>query len=747
MKAALCASLSALAVSYSVPTLAHAEEMDHHHSEIVVTATHAHDRIDLPPATTVTTDAGRIAEQVNAASVEDALKYAPSLIIRKRHNGDNFAPIATRTSGLGTSARSLIYADGVLLSALVANNNGNGSPRWAMVAPEEIERIDVTYGPFAAAQPGNSIGTTVTITTRLPDRLEATARALVSVQDFNLYKTARTLPTTQFSATLSDRFGPLALFGAITRTVANSQPVSVVTVSGGDDPAGTSGGLADTNRTGDPIRVIGVSGLEHHLQYSAKLKAALDLGPARLTWLGTLWTDDTSATAETYLRDKVGAPAFTPAFNAGVYARTARHFAQALTLEGRVPRFDWHVVGSAYHYDRDLQASPTGALPAAFAGGPGSIQRQDGTGWATLDAKAALRPHDSEDHVISFGAHADRVTLNAVTYSAANWQDTTTQGPATAWSRGRTRTLALWAQDRLALTSALTLTLGARAEWWRAWGGSNFSATTSATPLAQPERRFTGLSPKAALAWHDGPWTLRLSAGQAWRMPTVGELYQQVVVGTQLANPNPNLAPERARSAELALERSTARGHYRIALFHEVVAGALISQLGTIPGTQKTATFVQNVDSTRARGIELAADRRDVIPGVDLSGSVTWADAVTTAYSLLPTPAPSPIGKLLPGVPHWKASAVITWRPADAVSLTAAARLSSRIYGTLNNADRNGNTWQGFDKYLVVDLRARFRASPHLEFAVGVDNLTNDRYFLFHPFPQRSVTAELRAKL
>ena len=199
MKIAPCASLIALALSCA----AHAEDAPEHH-EIVVTGTHAHDRIDLPPATTLTVTADAIGTRVNAVSTEDTLKYAPSLIIRKRHIGDNFAPIATRTSGLGSSARSLIYADGVLLSALIGNNNGNGSPRWTLVTPEEIERIDVLYGPFSAAYSGNSIGATVNITTRMPEKLEASARALVNLQDFSLYGTARNLPTTQFAASIGE---------------------------------------------------------------------------------------------------------------------------------------------------------------------------------------------------------------------------------------------------------------------------------------------------------------------------------------------------------------------------------------------------------------------------------------------------------------------------------------------------------------------------------------------------------------
>ena len=116
-----------------------------------------------PPRPSTRTE---IAATVNATTVEDALKYLPAIFVRRRHIGDTQAPITTRTSGVGASARSLIYADGVLLSALIGNNNSTASPRWGMVAPEEIERIDVLYGPFSAAYPGNSIGAVVNITTR-----------------------------------------------------------------------------------------------------------------------------------------------------------------------------------------------------------------------------------------------------------------------------------------------------------------------------------------------------------------------------------------------------------------------------------------------------------------------------------------------------------------------------------------------------------------------------------------------------
>jgi iron complex outermembrane recepter protein len=740
-------SLSALALALAAATPAFAADApapadagagadggpEQHQHEIVVTAHHADDRIDLPPSSRAVVTAEDIATKINALSVEDTLKYAPSLVIRKRHIGDNFAPIATRTSGLGSSARSLIYADGVLLSAFIANNNGNGSPRWTLVAPEEIAQVDVLYGPFSAAYPGNGIGTTVNITTRLPNRLEATARAAVNIQQFDLYGTHRTLPTWQASATLGDKIGPLALFGAFTRTDAKSQPIGFISVAGAPDP--TDGSYADRNRNNAPIRVIGASGLEHHVQDTWKLKAALDLGgEVRLSYLLGIWTDDTRSTVQSYL---TGNGMTNAGFASGTYLRRARHTAHAVTIEGSSSTFDWHIVGSSYHYDRDLQSGP--ATAAFLAGGRGTIQRQDGTGWVTLDAKAAWRPAGGDEHVISFGAHADRYVLDTRTYSLADWRDPTTQGTATALSRGRTRTLAVWAQDQLELGGDFLLTLGARQEWWRAWNGRNVTADGA---VDQPERRAAAFSPKASLEWRpDEHWSARLSFGQAWRFPTVGELYQATRIGTQLANPNPGLRPERARTVELALGYKDGNGTVRLSLFNEVVDDALISQTNIASGI--STAYVQNVDRTRARGVELAIERRDVLPRLDLQGSVTYADARTVANAALP----AAVGKLLPSVPHWKITAVATWRATERWTLTAAGRYASRNYATLDNSDLVGNTYQGFYKYFVADLRATFKATDRLTLGLGVDNLTNAKYFLFHPFPQRSFAADVKWKL
>ena len=53
------------------------------------------------------------------------------------------------------------------------------------------------------------------------------------------------------------------------------------------------------------------------------------------------------------------------------------------------------------------------------------------------------------------------------------------------------------------------------------------------------------------------------------------------------------------------------------------------------------------------------------------------------------------------------------------------------------------HTFQGFDGYLVVDARVHYQWDDNWSLAAGIDNLNNDKYFLFHPFPQRTFVMEI----
>ncbi|HEV7820158.1 MAG TPA: TonB-dependent receptor, partial [Burkholderiales bacterium] len=544
-----------------------------------------------------------------------------------------------------------------------------------------------------------------------------------------------------------------------------SQPLNIITAlqpaapSGAGAPA--AGAYMDFNRLGQPIAVLGAGGLERKNQDNLKAKFALDFTPE---WRGTytvgFFQNDANSTVDTYLRNAAGNPVYSGAsvniggynYNLGAgtfsnsngfYNLDQEHTAQSLALKSNTQRtWDWEAVVSNMRFGLDTTRFPTTALPSAANGGAGTLQALDGTGWSTFDVKGIWRPQGVDGaHQVSFGAHADRYKLRNVTSATANWI-TSTSGATTALALGRTRTDALWIQDAWRFAPGMKLTLGARQESWRAYDGLNFSAAPASNVL-QPELSSNKLSPKASLTWTaNADWRVTTSYGTAYRFPTVTELYQAVTVSGIVFTPNPNLRPERAHSGELAIERAVTNGRVRLSLFQENLADALISQNSTIPGTNTIGASVQNIDSIRSRGIELVAERSDALMrGLDLSGSMTFVDSTILSDPNFRNAAgvlTDVTGKYTPNIPRFKSTAVATYRYDENWTGTLAARYSARVWATIDNTDVYPNTYQGFANYFVMDARVRYQFHKQWSAALGVENLNNRKYFLFHPFPQRT---------
>jgi len=723
---------------------------------VIVTGERARSGDPTAPDTQVT--AAKAQEQINTVNTEDMLKYAPSLVVRKRHYGDTQDPIATRTSGLGASARSLIFVDGIMINSPIGNNNSAASPHFGVAAPQDVSRIDVLYGPFAARYAGGSIGATINITTRMPDHFELYGDATGAVQTFNKYSTDETVGTWQLAGGAGDRYGSFSWRLSANHLDSLGQPLGYATLvrPAATSTAGTplTGAFADLNRTGAPIAVIGDTGIEHQVQDTDTLKLAYDFANRwQLAYTASLFHQDDDAGVRTYLRDGAGSTVYSgnsningynyniaaSTFSNNVYNWQQRQLAQGLSLtSAQDGDFAWEIIASDYAYLNDKQRVPTAALPGAFTSGAGTINRMNGTGWYTLDANGAWRGWT--DHEISFGVHRDAETFAQTRNNLTDWI-AGGAGTMVNAAKGRTATNAVWLQDIWTLLPDFKASAGLRYEDWRAYGGSNFSA---APPLnvSQPRISASTLSPKASLAWQiSDAWRLTGSWGVAFRMPTVTELYQAITTGTVLTVPNPNLKPERASSYELAAERRTDNGLLRLSFFEEDITSALLSQSAPlVPGSATLFSFVQNVDRTQVRGIEFVVDQYDAfIPGLELMGSLTAADGRIRQDNAFA----AAVGKFIPGVPKLKANAVATYRPDDNWSLTLGARYSDRSFGTIDNSDPISQTYQGFAGYFVVDARARYHLDENWNISVGVDNLNNDKYFLFHPFPQRTLVMEI----
>jgi iron complex outermembrane receptor protein len=707
-------------------------------------------RLSLP--VTVSTTAEATAKQVNIVDVPDAVKYLPSLFVRKRNYGDTQATLATRVWGVSSSARSVIVADGVPLTAYIANNNTIGGPRWGMVAPEEVDRIDVMHGPFSAAYSGNSVGAVMEITTRPVTRREGSFTQTQAWQGFNLYGTRTTYPTTQSSLRLADRFGKLSVTVAGNYQDSRSQPLTYVTA--GTFPANTSGGFAAANKLNAAANVLGASGLLSTRMTNATGKVAYDMAPGvTAAYSYTFWQNDASANVDTYLQ-RSGAATYAGAagFASGYYDLLQQHSVQSLSLRtDRRKDWDWELVGTRYQMNTDRQRFPTTASNTALTfGTTGREAVLTGTGWGTLDFKGAWhRGGLAAPHVVTFGAHTDQYRLFNPTYNTTDWQAGTRTTVASEGD-GRTRTNALWLQDRWRLGSRVDVTVGGRWEQWKAFDGLNVNGSTR---VVQPEVKLSRFSPKASLHYMpSADWMLTGSVGKAYRFATAAELYQLVTTGVTFTSPAPDLKPDNVLASELRVEKTFPQGRVQVAVFQDNIRDAIISQFKPlVAGSSTLYSYLSNVDKVRARGVEVVLGERDiVIPGLDLSGSVTYLDARTLATSgraSATASADAAIGKKLPNIPDWRASFVATYAPPvralSRLTLTTAGRYSGALWTTLDNADVNPNTYQGFSAWFVMDAKARVRLAPKAALSVGMDNVLNRKYFLFHPFPQRTVVTSL----
>ncbi len=690
-----------------------------------------------------------IERSVNATDSEDALKYFPSLLVRKRYIGDyNHAILSSRASGTGNSARSAVYADGILLSNFLGNGVGGLSfpPRWGLVTPEEIERVDVMYGPFSAAYPGNSVGAVVDYVTRMPTKFEAHGRLGYVAQPFDLYGTRATYHAKQASLSLGDRAGDWAWWLNVNRTDSEGQPLTFVTRPAGTGLSGT-GAIPGLDGTNKPWLILGAGTQYHTVQDHLKLKLAYDFSPTvRASYVFGLWRNDADGNVESYLRDAGGNPVYGSGFN--VSRERLLHTMHGLSIKSRTRgEWDWEVAASLYDYNRDdkRQSGFSTPLPASSTLADGS-----GTGWNTLAFKGIWRPPQAQGrHVVEFGVQQDSYRLRYLTSSITADYLSDDRGLKASNVQGDTRLRSLWAQDTWQLSDRWKTVLGGRLERWEADNGRTDIVALSSPLPPHPARHETDFSPKAALSWQWLPQTLlKASVGRAVRYPTVNELYGATsTVDSQFIN-DPGLRPEKSWTGELSAEQDLGPALARLTLFAEDTRDALYTQSIFDAAANKRINRVQNVGRIATTGLEAAFNASGwLLKGLDLWASLTYADSTIKENAGYVNAPGDTIGKRQPNIPRWRATLLASYRWDEHWTTTLGARYSGRQYRTLDNADVNGYAYMGVSRFAVADLRVLYRFDKQWSAAFGIDNLNNDHYWNFHPYPQRSYTLELKFDL
>lgn len=743
------------------------------------------DKPSIPSNVMASTDlvtAQQIAQNINAVTTAATLNYLPSVHVRERYIGDRNGVLVMRVNSSIASAQTTVYADDLLLSNFL-NNSYSTAPRWGMVAPTEIDRIEVIYGPYSALYPGNSAGGVVLMTTHLPKQFEAHAGVDLISQDFHLYGTGQRYNGVHASGSIGDKAGAWSYSVAADHLDNHGQPQTfgaAAKASPAGTPAytGVSGEYRDVDTGGNARVITSAIGADHSVLDHGKLKLAYDLSSTlRATYTLGVWQSRSHTEVAAYLRDAAGNAVYnsTPS-GAAKYVKFAGDNAY-YTLAGTTPGYsesdhamhglslktnthggwDAEIVASLYTQQRDRSRTAGNAASLYDSGTAsvrpgGAITVADGTGWRNLDLRAEWRPDGTpkSEHQLSFGYHTDRYVLKSATSAvAADWL----YGGAAATpgnnSYGKTQTQALYLQDAWQFAPAWRALAGGRAEHWRAFDGSNYNAAN--TPLYRQlnyaDRASTDFSPKLALSFAAGPgWAWRAALGKAVRYPTVAEIFQVINLPDNVKQNDPNLKAERVVSGELAGESTYSGAMLRTSLFWEAKRDALIQQTDTT--VTPNFSSIQNVDKVRTYGLEQVFDVSDfAVNGLDINGSATYTRSTITGDSR----NPGLVGTDQPRIPGWRATLVATWHANDRLSYSLSYRYSGRQHNALYNTvsgqynDVNPNVYGAVSHYSVFDAKVLYKLSCQWSASVGVNNLGDFKYYVNpNPYPQRTVFASLK---
>ena len=698
-------------------------------------------------------------KKINVVGVEDVVKYQPALYVRKLGQAATNAPLLIRGASSRMTPRVLVMADDLLLSNFLAGGHSYG-PRWPLVAPEEIERIDVIYGPYSALYSGNALAGALIMTTKFPEDTHLSVKTTGIYENYKLYQSDFDLYGYNLHVSYGDQFGKWGLFLIADQLYYEEQPITFYNTLESKFGAAVGnpvfGGEWDRDKHEASRFVYGSAGPTEKLSNLFKVKLAYDIDTdTDVKFTLAYWEQDRDSNdPETYLTDSSGNKVYSGivdtdrgSFNIkdnqfGYREQDYQDFTYALAFK-RTPLNDLKLWVSANFYQgvEDLSKQSGDSPPNSKNRGEGTVTDTD-KGWYTFDFKTSPTPFELPGfarHTLTAGYHYDRFYYDSEKWNASDWKNDvrTTLSQAT---EGKTQTHAIFLQDEWDLTDMFSIYLGGRYEWWKAFDGNKSldgAGTRVTADLA--DRKENHLSPKFAVTFKPTEdWSIRLSAAWAYRFPTIGELFQEKIdTNGFLTKSNPDLKSEKGFSKDLTfLKKLGSGGQVRLSFYEELVKDVIWSQTDYLTFT----TNYQNMDEVRTRGIEFAFNKKGIfLDNLDLSYSVAFTDSKVVRNEAVPDSE----GKQFLRVPKWRTKLLVSYYPVEDLTWTVGGRYASRGYNDIDNSDTQGG-YGGVDDYLVFDTKISYEFLNNWTASLSVDNLTDEVYFVSHPYARRTYFAELK---
>ena len=93
-------------------------------------------------------------------------------------------------------------------------------------------------------------------------------------------------------------------------------------------------------------------------------------------------------------------------------------------------------------------------------------------------------------------------------------------------------------------------------------------------------------------------------------------------------------------------------------------------------------------------------------------------------------------------MPKWRANALFNYSFTRNVNIGLGLRYASNSYGRLDNLDTKSNIFGAQDDFLLTNIRANWQISEALSVSNGIDNVTNEEVYVYHPWPSQTLFIE-----
>ena len=633
-----------------------------------------------------------------AATLDGALRSVPGFSLFRRSDSFSANPTAQGVSlrGLGPSgaSRSLVLLDGVPL-----NDPFGGWVAWTKVARENLARVEVVPGGGASAWGNAALGGVVQVLTQQPSA-----------------------PTGAANATLGN-------FGTRSAEVALTQPGTLGTFDLGAQVFATDGfALVAPERRGP----IDVAAWSRHTLFNLRWRQPL---VETLSW---------SAAFRDYEEQRGNG---TPYQHNG-----SRERSLAVTFAGQpVDAFAWKA--TAYAQDQGFSSTFSSVNAARTAETPASDQFSVPS--TALGAAWTGTWKHGRDASTSAGADSRLgrgETRESFTFVAGNFTRLRVAG-------GKQAVLGLFALQEQPLAADVHATVGVRLDEWADSDGhrreSDRTTGVASRDDHYADRDGTVFSPNVGLVWKPASvWRLRTNAQQAYRRPTLNELYRPFRQGANVTEANADLRTEKVTSAEVGADwillatttearpapendrgptsrRSSSRPTPRPILtlaatafwndLHDAVGNVTIARgPGTFPivGTLAAGGLGRqrlNLDRTRTQGAELSATW-NVTSAFSFNAAALFNDATVRRATV----APALVGKQVAQVPRRSATLGATLRAPGELTFTPRVRWIGRQFEDDENTLVLGET-------VVADFGVTRPLTKHLTLFLTLENLTDAR--------------------